>query len=286
MSQRFTTPAAFADTKRIVIDRDPARLSSIATDFVFDATVAACYSGGAIPADLALIAAPLQNLANDVNPFLGRVGAVQASANDAANKPRRNGLGIEVNGYTRQGLLITKGGVADNRVAEPSFEGFIDVLVTMVLRFYAVANQEWPLYGPAGSASVRTVLTAPPTFDVLPAPASGVGYDGPDIQPPVANRLCQLGLLLRYNTGAGATSGRFVRDGLLGAVSLDLPAPASFPVDAAGQRLLWGGGNAGTPPHALLHRITREYVGLAGLTDDDIAAKVAKEWAYSRVRFA
>lgn len=230
--------------------------------------------------------AGIKNLALNANTLLGRTGEVYGKLIDNTLRPIRNGNGLRFLSGSYSGIYLSKDGVAANRVLEPSLEGFIDNLLLVTIRPDGFASLASPFVAGTGSGSTQYggFLGGGTAGQYLayPGAKSTAVLNGAS-----AGTLTQIGLLTRYDTGAGTTSIYPIRDGVVSGTALAGTAPASIASNAANAFTRIGGGGTSGPGvfNGTIYRLRRDLVELGGVSDANIAKRVLRDWQYAQDTF-
>lgn len=229
----------------------------------------------------------VSNLARDTNTLLSRTLPVVGVWRSGSARPVRSGAGLLFAPTTNLGIAINKGGVANNRVCEPTLEGFLDQLVLINFRATGFASSASPFVVGTSSGANQTggwlQSGTSGDFSLAPSRVNVSGWtDGV-----VAGALTQLGYLTRYDVGGNTTEHYLIRDGQFRSTPLVGTAPASMLSNIANAAANIGGGGTAGPVvfNGVIYSLYREFVEVAGLTNDDVAGKVARAWAYAQGAF-
>jgi len=148
IEEKFAAASFAGGSARPVVAKDASGLVTMYDDFVFDAMDPNGYASGALPATNAAIPTTgVLNLARDIAPALSRAsGVVAAAPRDTSKLPLFTGKGWQFLSGTYDLLKITKTGIADSRVLEPTLEGFVSNLVMAYFKVTAQVSNSSPFY--------------------------------------------------------------------------------------------------------------------------------------------
>lgn len=161
-----------ASTLHPVLADDLSRLTTISDDFTFDAMQPDGYASGSLPAVGANVPdAGIRSLSPGKNPTLGRDLTVTATYDNrfgtSGPRPVFDGKGWNTAG---KAFIIRVSGIADNRVMEPTLEGFRSVLEMVYYKAASSIGNRSPFF--AG-------LNVTPNFGGFNDAGSGQGRVSP-----------------------------------------------------------------------------------------------------------
>lgn len=277
--------ANFASNDIPVLSSDPALMCTIGTDFIFDASAASGYSGGVLPAvGAAVPTAGLVNLARDVAPAQSRTGvAVTASPFNVAQLGTFDGKGWSLAFGARQGFQVKKTGVANNRIGEPSFEGWADSLMIAWLKLSALPSNA--IYPAMPWLLGQNHASNTPTYSCLSIANTGQATFRPSgyvLGSFPVGVLVQVAQHSVWDNVAGTST----HTAYINGVAVDTragPAPSAMSTSNVNAGALFGAqGGGGYAMDGVLYRVQREFPEVSGI---DVAAFVSKDYAINRARF-
>lgn len=276
-----TIAANFGDNSMLVLSNDS--LTTVGTDFIFDAKNAATFAGGALPSNGAT-AFSLVNLARDTAPAIPRASVAVTAAQFDTNLTTYDTTKGFVSFPTttiKDGLLVQKTGVANNRVCEPTLEGFVSFLLILWMRLNAnpTAAQAAMLLGQSGGLNPNAgFYLNTGSANVLEVQTNQViGNIG------AAGALHQVAAHYSFNVGAGTTTVSTFLDGAQVATGIAGRAIASYVANNSNARTRIGGGQGFGIPDMNWCRAVRELTGVSGV---DPLAFVAKDYAANLARLS
>lgn len=206
---------SFGSGIRPVVAKDQSQLVTMYDDFIFDFADANCFASGTRPAVGASVpAAGFVNLAPDAALALSRTasGAVTAVPSDTSKLPVVTAKGISFLAGTSEGLQIIKGGVASNRVMEPTLEGFTQHLLVVYFKETAYATGGGLITaGQAGGAAQFSGLYNLNSGGlIVTRPYQQGGWLSPSL-----NSWYQAAILTTYDNAAGTVAYRLYVNGVM-----------------------------------------------------------------------
>lgn len=222
----------------------------------------------------------LLNLARDVQPAQGRAGAVTAVLGGGTG-PIFDGKGLAfVNGVTTP-LQMRKTGANNTRACDPTLEVFVDFIEIVWASFSSIITSTSPYAGAGGNSG----------FTIASGSMFARETTTQFFNPISLNTLYQFTKLVRFNVAANtSTIKTWIGSGgvVMAGSTLTGKPPASYVPAGASSATTIGGRDVSTSltMSGSVYRIIRDYVGVTGMTDDDVLALIQRDYAYGAARFA
>lgn len=276
-----TINANFADNTMPVLSNDP--LTTIGTDFIFDAFNPAGYASGALPANGAAVSS-LVNLSRTQAPgipFTSR--EVRAATALTPAKPptfdNAKGWVFTPVAASKDAFVVTRGEAINGRVIEPSFEGFKEFVMICWYRLAAVPAGLTGLFaaGQSGGSNPNGGLVIFATGNVTET------INSQYIAGPGLNVLAQVAVAYKFNTGSNTTELKTFNNGALTGTYVGR-VPTGYVTNNAAAGTLIGGGvgySANAPINGSICRVVREFNGISNMTSD---AFVARDYSLNLAR--
>lgn len=278
-----TISTSFDDNAMLVLSNDP--MTTVGTDFIFDFHKADSFAAAALPAQDAT-AFSLVNLARDTAPAIPRsASAVTAAQFDGAAPSTYDvtqGLMVLPSSVgppavlAKSGLLLQKGGIANNRVCEPLLEGFKSFLLICWFRLAAnpAAACSPLLLGVSGGFNPNGGWTINPGQGLYEA----VGNQ--NLGALTLNTLYQFGVHYAFDTTAGTSQITNFINGAQYSTYVGRTV-ANYAANVSNARTRIGGGQGFALPSGSVGRVLREFTSISGV---DPLAYVAKDYALNSTR--